>query len=119
MQVSDQGDLFNLMNEMVSKRSEQRTSTVVTALVHYIIRTWREHFAKSISQKFNCFFLLPFIDEFPVYLRTELDKLYASESGEANWSKDLFDVAQARNDLLEIRDNLKAECEANAALRSR
>lgn len=117
------------MDEMVSQRSEKRTSTVVTTLVQYIIRTWREHFAKSVAQKFNCFFLLPFIDEFPTYLRTELDKLYAHEQGRSTDTgtgtdaggvgADLFDMSETRNNLFKVRDNLIQECDANAELQAR
>ena len=107
------------MDEMITKRSEQRTSSVVNALVQYIVRTWRAHFAKSVAQKFNCFFLLPFIDDFPVYLRNELDKLYAQEEMKRGITDSLFDITETRNNLVEIRENLKAECDANVELQSR
>ena len=113
-------DVVHLMEEMVSKRSEKRTSAVITTLVQYIIRTWREHFAKSVAQKFNCFFLLPFIDEFPTYLRNELDTLYAHEGQQAGGDRtDLFDITETRNTLLEMKDNLSQECVANAELQAR
>ena len=118
--MSDYYDLLHLMDEMISKRSEKRTSTVVTTLVQYIIRTWREHFAKSVAQKFNCFFLLPFIDEFPIYLRTELDKLYSTEGDKnSGVGADLFDITETRNNLLDMRDSLITECAANTELQTR
>ena len=63
---------------------------VITALVQYIIRSWRSHFARMVAMKFNCFFLMPFLDEFPVFLRNELDQMYNSDMGE------MFDIAEAR-----------------------
>jgi hypothetical protein len=38
----------------------------VLTVYHY--SSWRNHFARATSMKFNCFFLLPFMDEFPAYL---------------------------------------------------
>lgn len=116
--MSDDEDVLHLMDEMISMRNANRTSIVVTTLVQYIIRTWREHFAKSVAQKFNCFFLLPFIDEFPNYLRTELDKLYAHEEG-TGVEGGLFDISEAREKLLDMRDRLVLECDANAELQTR
>jgi hypothetical protein len=68
-------DLMQLMEEASCTRNAQRTSAVVSALVRHIMGSWREHFARSVAMKFNCFFLMPFIDSFPFYLRAELDKV--------------------------------------------
>jgi uncharacterized membrane protein YesL len=32
------------------------------------IRSWRVHFSRTVAMKFNCFFLMPFLDDFPTYL---------------------------------------------------
>ena len=50
--------------------------------------------------KFNCFFLMPFLDEFPVFLRNELDQMYNSDMGE------MFDIAEARMVLQQKRYSL-------------
>lgn len=59
---------MQLTEEMISGTSASRTSALVTSLVHFIISSWRNHFARSTAMKFNCFFLMPFMDEFPTYL---------------------------------------------------
>ena len=112
-QISDYYDLLQLTEEMLAGRNANRTSTVVTALVQYIIRSWREHFARTVAMKFNCFFLMPFMDEFPVYLRNELDEIYESGLGE------MFDITEARSALQAKRSELLAECESNSKLQRR
>jgi hypothetical protein len=67
-QVTDYYDLLQLTEEMLAGRNANRTSTVVTALVQFIVRSWRDHFARVVAMKFNCFFLMPFLDEFPSFL---------------------------------------------------
>lgn len=57
------------MEEASSSRDAERTSAVVSALVQHIMVSWREHFARAVAMKFNCFFLMPFVDDFPFYLR--------------------------------------------------
>jgi hypothetical protein len=109
--------LLQLTEEMLAGRDTQRTTDVVSALIQYIIRSWREHFARSVAMKFNCFFLLPFIDEFPSYLRAELDKLYGKS--DAGGGADCLDIAEARKALQRDRDTLTAECDANAKLQER
>jgi hypothetical protein len=86
---------------------------VVSALLQHIIRSWREHFARSVAMKFNCFFLMPFIDEFPFYLRQELDRVY--EGDMAN----LFDISELKSALKRKRDDLIAECKANERLQGK
>ena len=112
-QVADYYDLLQLTEEMLAGRNANRTSTVVTALVQYIIRSWRDHFARTVTMKFNCFYLMPFMDDFPAFLRNELDEMYDSGMGE------LFDITEARMALQTKRGELQAECEANSKLQRR
>jgi hypothetical protein len=70
--VADYFSLLQLMEEMLAGRNANRTNTVVTAIVQYIIRTWIDHFARTVAMKFNCFFLMPFLDDFPLYLVSAL-----------------------------------------------
>ena len=118
---------------MLAGRDANRTSTVISALVQFIVKSWQEHFAKTVAMKFNCFFLLPFIDDFPQYLRNELDKIYDTGAGSVSGSGGsgghsghptsgfnlLFDVGEARSALLAKRLEIAAECEANSKLQSR
>ena len=109
----DNRDLLQLMEEAACVRNSNRTNAVVSALVQHIIRSWREHFARSVAMKFNCFFLMPFIDEFPFYLRQELDRVY--EGDMAN----LFDISELKSALKRKRDDLIAECKANERLQGK
>lgn len=86
---------------------------MVSALVQHIIRSWREHFARSVAMKFNCFFLMPFIDEFPFYLRQELDRVYEGDMAH------LFDISELKAALKRKRDDLIAECKANERLQGK
>jgi len=74
---------------------------------------WREHFARTVAVKFNCFFLMPFVDDFPLYLREKLDDHVRSTAAE---TPDMFDVARARVALEKRRDDLANELAANAKL---
>ncbi|KAJ1409064.1 hypothetical protein B484DRAFT_336753, partial [Ochromonadaceae sp. CCMP2298] len=111
--LSDYFRVMQLTEEMISGTSASRTSALVTSLVEFITASWRNHFARSTSMKFNCFFLMPFMDDFPAYLRNELDAMY--DSGVA----ELFDIAETRRALQARRAELLAECTANSRLQSR
>ena len=97
-ELGDYHNLMQLTEEMLSGRDTGRTNSVVSALVEYVIRSWREHFARTIAMKFNCFYLMPFLDEFPAYLRNELEKMH--ENGEVD---ELFDIYEAREDFRKER----------------
>ena len=56
---------------------------------------------------------MPFLDDFPAYLRDELDRLYDEGVGE------LFDITEARQALQSKKLELVAECEANSKLQHR
>jgi hypothetical protein len=113
VELSDYYRVMQLTEEMLSGSSASRTSALVTSLVQYIICSWRNHFARSTAMKFNCFFLMPFMDDFPVYLRNELDKM--CEGGVA----EMFDIAETRRALQNKRIEYLAECEANSKLQHR
>ena len=57
---------------------------------------------------------MPFMDDFPVYLRNELDQIY--DSGNA---MEMFDIAEARSVLQNKRNELLAEAEANSKLQKK
>ncbi|KAG5184668.1 hypothetical protein JKP88DRAFT_348446 [Tribonema minus] len=111
----DYFDLMQLMEEAACTRSNaERTGAVVAALVRHVMASWREHFARSVAMKFNCFFLMPFVDTFPFYLRAELDKVYGGDG-----VTDLFDIAEARAALARRREELIAECKACHQIQSK
>jgi hypothetical protein len=112
----DYHNLLQLMEEAACSRDSNRTNMVVGGLVQHIVSQWRETFSRSVSTKFNCYFLLPFVDEFHKYLREELQRVYEG-GGEA--VGDVFDLTVARRGLQQKRADLMTECEANTELQQR
>lgn len=116
---NDQRDYYNLMQlmeEAVSSRDANRTNLVISGLVQHIVSGWRETFSRSVITKFNCYFMLPFTDEFHKFLRHELQKVY---SGEGDGLYDVFDLAAARRSLQVQRQELVNECVANKRLQEK
>mmetsp|Transcript_10934 Transcript_10934/g.20427 ORF Transcript_10934/g.20427 Transcript_10934/m.20427 type:complete len:227 (+) Transcript_10934:1826-2506(+) len=112
----DYKNLLQLMEEAACSRNAGRTNLLVGGLVQHIVSQWRESFCRSVTTKFNCYFLLPFVDEFHKYLRRELQKVYEGE-GEA--LGDVFDLTAARRSLQQRRQDLLNECEANMRLQEK
>lgn len=112
----DYYNLLQLMEEAVSSRDANRTNLVISGLVQHIVSGWRETFSRSVITKFNCYFMLPFTDEFHKFLRHELQKVY---SGEGDGLYDVFDLAAARRSLQVQRQELINECVANKRLQEK
>ena len=112
----DYHNLLQLMEEAACSRDSNRTNMVVGGLVQHIVSQWRETFSRSVTTKFNCYFLLPFVDEFHKFLREELQRIYEG-GGEA--VGDVFDLTVARRALQLKRADLMTECEANTELQRR
>ena len=112
----DYQNLLQLMEETVMSRDANRTNLVVGGLVQHIVSHWRAQFCRSVTAKFNCYFMLPFIDEFHRYIRKELEKVY---NGEGDAVTDVFDMTSARQSLSKHRDELKNECIANKKLQEK
>lgn len=66
-----------------------------------------------VITKFNYFYLMPFIDEFPAFLRNELEKVF--ETG----ISDLFDIQDARLRLQQQKADLMTEINASKLLQKR
>ena len=112
----DYQNLLQLMEEALMSRDSDRTNLVVGALVQHIVTSWRESFCKSVITKFNCYFMLPFVDEFNRYVRKELRLLY---EGEGDAFTDVFDLTSVRKSLQQHRDQLVNECIANKRLQEK
>ena len=112
----DYQNLLQLMEEAACSRNAGRTNMVVGGLVQHIVAQWREAFCRNVTTKFNCFFLLPFVDEFHKYLRKELQKVY---EGNGEVVGDFFDLAAARRALQQRRNDLINECDANVKLQEK
>ena len=41
---------------------------VLILFFYHTNSSWRVHFSRTVAMKFNCFFLMPFLDDFPGYL---------------------------------------------------
>jgi len=106
-------DVLALMEQLACMGDGDRTITVVSGLVQHIVRAWRMSFAQNVAMKFNCFFLLPFLDEFPFYLRTRLDQLYDTDL------RHLFDLTEARQHLEARLVELDKEAKVNRRLQTK
>ena len=70
------------------------TEDMVSSLVACVFGGIREHLTQTIELKFNCFFLMPFVDEFPSALRMDIESAYDEHL------EDVFDVASVKKQLL-------------------
>jgi len=112
----DYHNLLQVMEEVASSRHANRTNIVVGGLVQHIVAHWRDQFCRSVTTKYNCYFLLPFVDDLHRYLRNELQKMY---SGDGDSLCDFFDLTAARRALELHRDELVSECMANKQLQDK
>jgi hypothetical protein len=115
---SEDRDYFNLlqlMEEAVCSRDANRTNLVVGGLVQHIVSQWREQFCRTVTTKFNCYFMLPFVDDFHKFMRKELQKVYEGEGD----LYDVFDLNSARYALEQNRQELINECGANKRLQEK
>jgi len=104
--------LLRAMEQTFVQRDEAKTNVVVGALVNHIVTGWRTQFCSAVVAKFNCYFMMPFVDEFNLYARSELATMYEDES-------DFFDIHAARRNLERTRDELRNECNANRELQEK
>ena len=112
----DYQNLLQLMEEAVMMRDANRTNMVVGGLVQHIVSHWRHQFCRSVTSKFNCYFMLPFVDEFHRFMRRELQKIY---EGEGDNLTEVFDLTAARRSLQLHREELMSECMANKRLQEK
>jgi GTPase SAR1 family protein len=112
----DYCNLLQLMEEAISTRNANRTNMVVGSLVQHIVTGWRESFGRQVTMKFNCYFMLPFVDDFHKFMRYELEQVYM---GEGENICEVFDLASARRELQVRRQELLNECVANKRLQEK
>jgi len=113
----DYQNLLRLMEDAVMTRDTNRTTLLVGGLVQHIVSNWQLQFARSVTSKFNCYFMLPFVDDFHRFVRKELQKVY--EGGEGDDLTDVFDLSAARRTLQLQREELVNECLANKRLQEK
>jgi len=112
----DHSNLLQLMEEAICSRNTKRTNMVVGSLVQHIVTGWRESFGRTVTMKFNCYFMLPFINDFHKFMRDELQAFYDNPDGEAT---DVFDLQLARRALQMRRSELVNELHANTRLQAK
>ncbi|GMH81326.1 hypothetical protein TL16_g08895 [Triparma laevis f. inornata] len=106
------GDLVGGLMNRASRTDVDKTSAVINALVGHLSFKWRSNFARQVATKFNCFFLLSFMDEFNEYLRLELNKVYSntsSLSSSGNTVGSLFDLREMSTKLEDAERELERE----------
>lgn len=113
---ADYYNLLQLMEEAACSRDATRTNIMVGGLVQHIVSQWRETFSNNVITKFNCYFLMPFVNDFHKYLQKELWKVY--EGGGENICE-VFDLTAARRFLEQRKEDLMNECAANEKLQQK
>jgi len=107
-------DLVHLMEEqysgMSTRNDSDRTDTLISHLVQHIVSQWRTNFCKSTIQKLNCYFLMPFLDEFSKYLRLQLDNVNMDQ---------FLELSYMKNKLVKKREDLLRESEQNKILQEK
>ncbi|GKY99394.1 hypothetical protein MPSEU_000894100 [Mayamaea pseudoterrestris] len=112
----DYKNLVQLVEEAMMSRHSNRTDVVVTGLVQYIVSSWQNSFCKMVTTKYNCYFLLPFVDQFHRFMRKELQKIY---DGSGDGFPEVFDMTAARQSLQAYREELVNECMLNKKLQDK
>jgi len=107
-------DLVHLMEEqysgMLTRNDPDRTDTLISHLVQHIVSQWRINFCKSTIQKINCYFLMPFLDEFSKYIRMQLDNVDMDE---------FLELSYMKNKLVKKREDLLRESKQNEILQEK
>lgn len=112
----DYKNLLKLLEEAVMSRDTHRTDLVVGGLVQHIVSQWRMQFCTTVISKFNCYFMLPFVDHFHAFVRSEIQKM---TEGNDEGIAEIFDLSSARRESKRQRDQLYAECMANKKLQDK
>jgi hypothetical protein len=115
----DYYNLIQVMEEAAMSRHHNRTNIVIGGLVQHIVSHWRDQFCRSVTTKFNCYFMLPFVDDLHRFLRKELQKIYSGDASSEDCLNDVFDLKAARRGLELRRDELTSECMANKQLQDK
>ena len=99
-------DMISLMdNTLWNRNMKDVTLDVVDMLVRQIYAGIRSYVVQSVELKFNCFFLMPLMNEFAGFLRQEMETAF-----EMNLDQ-VFDVRMVRMALEERQRKLESELE--------
>lgn len=76
----DAQDLVQHMLEVANSRSPRGFNDVLPQVMSSLLKQltwqWRKEFSNLVATKYNCFFVLPFHEEFSSFLMRELDRAY-------------------------------------------
>ena len=99
-------DVISLMdNTLWNRQMKDVTLDVVDMLVRQIYAGIRGYVVQSVELKFNCFFLMPLMNEFAGFLRQEMETQFEDSLDS------VFDVRSVRGALEERQRKLESELE--------
>lgn len=98
-----------LWNRRLAPSSER----IVYALVHQLFHGIKEHFLISTELKFNCFLLMPVVDQLPSLLREDLESAFEDDLDS------IFDISQLRHSLGQRKRVLEIELKRVQRLKER
>ena len=102
-----------LESTLWSRRLGVATEDIISALVGSIFEGIREHVITCVELKFNAFFLMPMMDEFPTHLREVLETAYADDVD------GIFNVSNIRGHLEARQRSLDQELSSVEALQAK
>ncbi|KAJ3671652.1 hypothetical protein LUZ60_007731 [Juncus effusus] len=86
-----------------NRRLAQSSERLVCALVHQIFHGIKEHFLVSTELKFNCFLLMPVVDQLPALLREDLESVFQDDLD------GIFNITQLKSSLERRKRDLEIE----------
>jgi len=90
-------------NTLWNRSMKPVTVDIVDMLVRQIFAGIRSHIVQSVELKFNCFFLMPLLNDFNSFLRNEMEDAFEISLDS------VFDVKSVRNALEARRHKLESE----------
>ena len=100
-------------NTLWNRSMKSVTVDIVDMLVRQIFSGIRAHIVQSVELKFNCFFLMPLLNEFQTFLRTEMEDAFDISLDS------VFDVKSVRQALETRRHKLETELEQMEHIQSK
>ncbi|KAG1658978.1 hypothetical protein FOA52_008300 [Chlamydomonas sp. UWO 241] len=98
------GQVLDLLESTLWNHSLGATSEdIVSALVGMVFCGIRDYVVQCAELKFNCFFLMPLVDTFPLHVRSETERALDAQL------EDVFDATAMRASLAARREALSAE----------
>ena len=100
-------------NTLWNRTMKSVTVDIVDMLVRQIFSGIRAHIVQSVELKFNCFFLMPLLNDFNSFLRNEMEDAFEISLDS------VFDVKSVRSALESRRHKLESELEQMEHIQSK